>query len=318
MRGRRDRSCRPGGVAVKFATRSVALDLDVQLPSRTAVEGSAIEAIVRGIARRDVAVNSGEAELVRTVAFNYRQGLTNGPGSILPPRRSEVVSRQVLPATGRLAAGQPLTQQVTLAVPADAPGSAATELVTVSWAVRVRLGIEGSRDEEVSQGIVVLSRARSRASAAQGPPLGEDHGCAALGFESISSRILVPGSHLSGLLTVAPRRRVSARDLRLDLVLLEHVHHGPWIGDNPARAPSDPGQEAETVAASVQLAHRLELDPAQPLRFPFTLPVPPGLQAPSIQEPQYSLTWVLRGVLNVRLHQDPYVEAEMQGVTAKG
>lgn len=303
---------------MKFATRSAPIDVDLQLPSRTVVEGSAIEVTVRGIARRDVAVDAGEVELIRTVAFNYRQGLTYGAEYTFPPRRSEVVSREVLPATGRLAAGAPLTQQVTLAVPADEPGSAATELVNVSWAVRVHLRIEGSRDEEVTRGIVVLSRARDRAAAAQDPPSGEDHGCAVLGLESLSSRILVSGSPLSGLLTVEPRRHGSARDLRLDLVLLEHVHHGPWIGDNPARAPSDPGKEAETVVTSAQLAHRLELDPAQPLRFPFTLPVPSGLQAPSIQAAEYSLRWVLRGVLNLRLHQDPYVEAEMQGVTANG
>lgn len=302
---------------MKFATKGTSFDVAVELATRTVVEGSEIEATVRGIARRDLDMDGGEVELVRTVTYNYRQGLSYGAGYTFPPRRSEVVSRLALPA-GRLTAGQPLVRQVTLPVPADAPGSASTELVNINWAVRVRLQIEGSPDQEVTKGIVVLSRALDRASAAQAPPTGADQGCAALGFESLSTRRLIPRSQLSGLLTVTPLRPRSARYLRLELALLEHVHHGPWIGDNPARAPSDPGREVETIVAGSELADHLVLDPSHPLKFPFTLAVPPDLRAPSIQEPEYSLRWVLRGVLDLRLRQDPYVEIEMQGVTATG
>jgi len=303
---------------VKFAIKSASIDVELQLARRTVVEGSAIEATVRGVAGRDLVVSGGQAELIRTVTYNYRQSLSYGTGSSLPSRSSEVVSRQVLPAAGRLATGQPLTGQVMLPVPAGAPGSASTELVNIGWVVRVRLQVEGSRDVETTTGIVVLSRALDRAAAAQGPPVVQDHGRAVLGFESLSSRRLLPGSELSGSMTVAALRAGSGRDLRAELVLLERVHHGPWIGDDPARTPSDQGREAETVVASIQLGDRLALDPSQPLRFPFTLPVPQGLRCPSTEEPEFSLRWVLRGVLDLRLHQDPSVEAELQGVTATG
>jgi len=303
---------------VKFAIKGAAFEMELQLARRAVVEGSAVEVTVRGVAGRDLVVVGGQVELIRTVTFNYRQSLSYGTGASLPSRRSEVVSRHILPAAGGLATGQPLTEQVVLPVPAGAPGSASTELVNIGWAVRVRLQVEGSRDVEKTSGIVVLSRALDRATAAQGAPIVQDQGRAVLGFESLSTRRLLPGSELSGALTVAALRAGSARDLRAELVLMEHVHHGPWIGDNPARTPSDQGRDAETVAASIQLADHLALDPAQPLSFPFTLPVPQGLRCPSIEEPEFSLRWVLRGVLDLRLHQDPRIDAELQGVTATG
>ena len=76
-------------------------------------------------------------------------------------------------------------------------------------------------------------------------PIGGDRGCAVLGFESLSSRRLVGGLPLSGVLTVAPLRPVTARALRLDLVLLEHVAHGPWVTDDPARSPANEEKDAE-------------------------------------------------------------------------
>ena len=76
-------------------------------------------------------------------------------------------------------------------------------------------------------------------------PIGGDRGCAVLGFESLSSRRLVGGLPLSGVLTVAPLRPVTARALRLDLVLLEHVAHGPWVTDDPARSTANEEKDAE-------------------------------------------------------------------------
>ena len=53
----------------------------------------------------------------------------------------------------------------------------------------------------------------------------------------------------------------------------------------------------------------------QRLRFPFRLMVPPRLQAPSVRTPDYSVRWMLRGVLDWRLHADPSVSLEMHAVT---
>jgi hypothetical protein len=55
----------------------------------------------------------------------------------------------------------------------------------------------------------------------------------------------------------AAGRAATARGIRVELVLREVVHHGPWIGDDPARNPCDQGSEAETVVATAQLACHL-------------------------------------------------------------
>jgi len=133
---------------------------------------------------------------------------------------------------------------------------------------------------------------------------------------SLSARRLVPGSELSGSVTVTPRRAGSARALRLELVLQENVEHGPWLGDDPARNPSDQGKQAETVVDCVQLAGHHELEAGQPRSYTFTLPVPPQLPAPSMHTPEFSLRWLLRAVLDRPLHRDPYVEVELHAVTS--
>jgi hypothetical protein len=80
--------------------------------------------------------------------------------------------------------------------PPDGPGSVQTELVSIGWAVHARLHLAKSRDAEVTTPIVVLSQARDCAPVADAPPVPEDQGCAVLGFESLSSRRLVPGALL--------------------------------------------------------------------------------------------------------------------------
>ncbi len=238
--------------------------------------------------------------------------------SLTPARSAEVVARRVLPAAGRYLSGEQLHESVCLDVPADGPGSMTGDLVRVQWAVRARLRVEPSEDAEATRKVVVFSRASDRASVQRNPPVWQDRRCAVLAFESLSSRRLVPGSRVSGALTVAARRAASARGIRVELVLREQVHHGPWIGDDPAGNSCDQGTEAETVVATAQLAGGLQLDPIQPLWLPFTVPVPPRLPAASRQTPDFTVSWVLRGVLDRALRRDPYVEVELRGVTTPG
>ena len=134
-------------------------------------------------------------------------------------------------------------------------------------------------------------------------------------MESLSSRRLVPGVPLSGVLTVAPLRSFSARSIRLDLVLSEHVLHGPRLTDDPARNPAHEDKYADTVAASLPLAEQVRLEASRPLRYEFTVPVPPRLQAPTMRMPNFTLSWMLRGVLDRQLHRDPCVAIELHAAT---
>ncbi len=295
---------------------AAAIKLDVQLPVREFVEGSVIDLAVRGVVERDLTVAGGQVDLIRTVTYRYRNRADEF--SLTPARSAEVVTRRVLPAGGRYLSGEQLYETVCLDVPADGPGSVTGDLVRVQWAVRAHLRVEPSGDAEATRKVVVFSRASDRAWVQRTPPVWQDRRCAVLAFESLSSRRLVPGSWVSGVLTVAPRRAASARGIRVELVLREQVHHGPWIGDDPSRNPCDQSTEKDTVVATTVLAGGLQLDPIQPLWLPFALPVPPRLPAPSLQTPEFTLSWVLRGVLDRALRPDPYVDVELRGVTTPG
>lgn len=181
--------------------------------------------------------------------------------------------------------------------------------------MQARLHLANSRDAEVTKPIVVLSRARDCALVADAPPMQEDQGCAVLGFESLSSRRLVPGVPLSGVLTVAPLRSASARGIRLDLVLSEHVLHGPRVSDDPARNPAYEDKYADTVVAALPLADHVGLEASRPLRFEFTVPVPSQLPAPTMRTPDFTLRWMLRGVVDWQLHRDPCVAVELHAAT---
>jgi hypothetical protein len=53
----------------EFVSKSV--DLSVELPGVSFIEGSTIGAMVRATAERDVTVEGGRAELVRTMSYRY-------------------------------------------------------------------------------------------------------------------------------------------------------------------------------------------------------------------------------------------------------
>jgi hypothetical protein len=303
-----------GNDVMIFDTETASVLLDVRLGDGEFLEGSVVEAVVRGLVRRDLIVSRGELTLIKTVTYHHRQGNPYGGFYTVPTRLAEVICRQVLRAGSGYRAGELLSLAATLTIPSDGPGSVSAKLVRIEWSVHAHVEFEGQPDANATREIVVLSRSAERASVEENPPVIEGAKSALLGFQDLSSRRLVPGVPVSGVLTVAPRLPMSARSARVELVLREQVEHGPWIGDDPARNPSDQGKESDTVVAAAQLANRLVLQPDQPRRFPFSVPVPPRL-TPSMQTPEFTLSWILRGVLDRALHQDPSVEIELHGVT---
>lgn len=291
------------------------VDLSLELPDTAFIEGSRIDATVRATAEDEVMVEGGRVELVQTTTYRYTAWGAYASPITVPARTSKVVSQAHFHPASPLVAGRPLVKPVALDIPSDGPGSVQTELVEIGWAVQARLHLAGSRDAEVTRPIVVLSQARDCVPVADTPPVLEDQGCAVLGFEALSSRRLVPGVPLSGVLTVAPLRSFSARGIRLDLVLAEHVLHGPRLTDDPTRNPAHEDKYADTVVATLPLAEHIRLDASQPVRFGFTVPVPARLPAPTMRMPNFTLRWMLRGVVDRQLHRDPSVAVELHAAT---
>lgn len=290
--------------------------LELEMPGAVFDEGSRIEATIVVTATRDASVLGGEIELAWHRAYHYRQGTDVwGPYATATGRRSNVGDRVVLKPLGHLSPGDRISQRVALRVPAHGPGSVRTGLVDLQWEVTARLRVEKARTTEVTRPVLVLSEAADREQVTERPPTVEEHQCAGLSFTSLSSRRLVPGVALDGELTVAPLKACDVRGIRVELVLLEHVARGPRASTDPLRNPAYEEADEEMVVASVALADRPELDPARPLTFRFSVPVPDRLPAPSMRTEEFSLRWMLRGVVDRPLRADPCVAVEMHGVT---
>jgi hypothetical protein len=66
---------------------------------------------------------------------------------------------------------------------------------------------------------------------------------------------------------------------------------------------------------STCLPERVDLEPGQALRWPFTLRVPLASQAPSISTSEFTLRWLPRAVLDSPPRPDPTVAVELWGTT---
>ena len=290
--------------------------LELEMPGTVFDEGSRIDATMVVTATRDASVLGGEIELAWHRAYRYRQGTDVwGPYATATGRSSTIGDRVVLKPLGHLSPGDRICQRVTVLVPAHGPGSVKTGLVDLQWGVTARLRVENARTAEVTRTVVVLSEAADREQVTELPPTVEEHQCAGLSLTSLSSRHLVPGVPIDGELTVAPLRACDVRGIRVELVLLEHVARGPRASADPLRNPAYEEVDEEMVVGSVALADCVELDPARPLTFGFSVPVPDRLPTPSMRTAEFSLRWMLRGVVDRPLRTDPWVAVEMHGAT---
>lgn len=297
-------------------TTQAAIGLDLDMPTRELTEGAALTGTVLAEALTDLDVRGCEVALIRNTTYLYRQGGLYGGSASTTARTTEVAAARGLRCAGPLPAGGVLTLPFTLTVPTGSPGTVAASLIQIQWAVRVRMQVQGSPPKEFTHPIVVLSHAADRVDVAELPPASQDRGLVAMRFESLSSRRLLPGAPITGMLALDPRRAGGARGLRVDLVLREQVHRGPWVGTDPTRNPADEDREKDTVVARQVIAHRIELDPSAPVALPFQLKAPSRLPSPSLSTEQFSVSWILRGVVDRALRPDPSVEVELHGATA--
>lgn len=281
------------------------------------VDGARVALQVRCVAARDVVVRGGEVAVVAQVAYRHRElGMTGGRFASRV-RRTHVHAEHPLPGPWPLAAGEAVMIPVTIPLPTGW-GTAHTPLVDITWAFRVRLRVEGYLAAEARRTFVLLSRAAARAEEVSQPPVAESRGCADLRIESLSTRWLGPGTPLSGTLVITPARPCGVRGVRLALVLRQQVHHGEWVAPDPSRNPAYQENELDTEVVVRPLAGRLDLVPGAEVRIPFRLVAPPDLPAPSLSSPTFTLSWLLRAVLDRPLRADPFVEVPLHGRTTRG
>ncbi|HET9646759.1 MAG TPA: hypothetical protein VFP34_00820 [Microlunatus sp.] len=68
------------------------------------------------------------------------------------------------------------------------------------------------------------------------------------------------------------------------------------------------------MIAAAAPASDFEFRPARLHRFPFSITVPRNC-LPLMQTPEFTLTWILRGVLDRTWRPDPTVEIDLEAVT---
>ncbi|MGS0688055.1 hypothetical protein ACVBEQ_23340 [Nakamurella sp. GG22] len=287
--------------------------LTVDAP-RAARPGDSFEAVIKASALGNPVVE-GEVTLINRVTYRYRQFGAFGGATTAHADRTEVVDRQVLHPYS-LRRTESVIGVVTLRVPVDALPSVTGELVQIAWGVRVRLHVPGVPDAEESRPVRLLLAPDDRPFVVSRPPRVVDHRAAVLSFDALAGGRVTPGSILTGTLTVAAIKPLTARALRVELVLLEQVHHGPWVGNDDATViPEGQQKETQTPIATATLATGLRMG-AQRQDFPFSLAIPQVLPGPSLDTREFTVSWLLRGVLD-RVHRpDPLVEVELQGITA--
>jgi len=280
-----------------------ALTVDVV---RADVDAGRVQVVVSLTAGRDVLVDGGEVDLVRTLALTRRERNWNGAGSGVSRRTESVLGRVALDAAGSLVAGQTRHLHVVVPVPGDGEASIAGRLAQQEHAVRVRCRTGGHVVEATREVHVPL--APGPTSPGGSTTLVDDAGIAVLGLEDVAQPRVYGGVPLRGTVTVAPLVAGRARGVRVELLMVEHV---------PA-APGEPLQEeleTSTVIATSRPAEHVELVPGQPLRLPFTLHVPDRLPAPTVRTADFEVRWVLQAVLDRALRPDARVTLELLAAT---
>jgi hypothetical protein len=267
------------------------------------VAGRTLQVMVAFVPDRPVDVTGGEVELIRTTAVTYVARNWTGAGTKVSLRSSLVISRADLATAGPLAMGVCLQRKLELAVPPDEM-TIAGRLVQQDYVVRVRVRVRAGRDAGAESVVRVVPGPQVPSGAADDAPVTDDAGFAVLGVEALSAPHLTAGVPLTGTVTVAPLHAGTARGVRLELVLDEHVPARP-------REPLEEDCDATTVVAAISLAENLQVAPGRLLRYPFTLPVPERLPAPSVSTAEYTLRWFLRAVLDRALHRDPSIAIEL-------
>lgn len=96
---------------------SKSIDLSLELPGTSFIEGSTIEASVRATAGREVMVEGGRVELVRTTTYRYTAWSPYASPIAIPARDTKVIRQAHFHPAGPLVDGQRLVQPVALDIP---------------------------------------------------------------------------------------------------------------------------------------------------------------------------------------------------------
>lgn len=300
-------------------TTDTAVQVTVELSPADGVviEGNSLGVTIRITALRPALVEEAEVSLIRKVNYTYGRG--NIYGGVFPARQrsTELMGSVAVPAPGAMPAGQTRVLTTSLDIPSEGPASVRGDLIDVGWSVRCVLHAAGGQIITRERLIDVQSWAQSSATDIGHPPVGENLGHVALEFIALSSRVLEPGTPLTGILRVRARDEVATRGIRVQLLRCEEVWGGPGQEANPDASESEGYRHSEAVMAAVTAGPAGTLTPGTVVDLPFAIETPAGLPAPSLSIGNLHVRWEVRAVVDLPLRMDPRLSLDLLAVDRK-
>ena len=299
------------------ATATPPLTVELTVAKAEVVAGEPLSVWLRLSAQRPITVRGATVELSTKLTYFHKEGGLYGGRSLGRAKRTEVRAAQEVPGPWPIQPGEVVPLPVAVHVPADAPGTTHVSLVDLTWWVTARVHVADYAEATVSRSFVVTSRASDQLDVAQWAPVGDDRQRVRVQIEDLPSRSLAPGRPVSGTVLITPLRRCAIQGTRVELVVRQEVHHGEWIGEDPTRNPAYQEMERDGVVAGQRVGGPATLDPSEPVGLPFALVLPEDLPAASLHTANFTLTWLLRAVVDRRLRPNPYVEVPLHARTTR-
>ncbi|MET0956592.1 MAG: hypothetical protein ABWY68_11640 [Cryobacterium sp.] len=271
---------------------------------------------IRLTALRPALIERAELSLIRKVNYTYGRG--NVYGAVFPARErsTEILSSLALAAPGAIAAGDKRELTGSLRIPKDGPASVRGDLIDVGWSVRCVLHAANGQVIKRERLIDVQSWGQTSATDIGHPPVGENLDHVALDFIALSSRILEPGTPLTGILRLRATDEISTRGVRVQLVRCEEVLGGPGQAADLNASESEGYRHSETAMATATAGAGGTMTAGTVVDLPFTVQTPAGLPAPSMLIGNLHVRWELQAVVDLPLRRNPQMSLDLLAVTA--
>jgi len=280
------------------------------------IEGNSLGVTVRITALRPALIDRAEFSLIRKVNYTYGRG--NIYGGVFPARErtTELLTSVSVPAPGAIPAGQSRVLTQSLAIPSDGLASVRGDLIDVGWSVKVVLQTANGQVIKRERLIDVQSWGQTSATDIGHPPVGAHLDQVALEFIALSSRVLEPGTPLTGVLRMRARDDLNTRGVRVQLVRCEEVWGGPGQAADRDASESEGYRHSEAVMATALAGPAGALTAGTVVDLPFAVETPAGLPAPSLSVDNLHVRWEIRAVLSLALRPDPTLALDLLAVTA--
>lgn len=303
-------------MAVTTTDTAVQVSVELSPSDGVVIEGNSLGVTIKITALRPALIERAEIALIRKVNYTYGRG--NIYGGVFPARErsTEVLTSVTVPAPGPIPAGQTRVLSESLSIPADGLASVRGDLIDIGWSVRCVLHAANGQIIKRERLIDVQSWGQTSATDIGHPPTGEHLGQIALEFVALSSRVLEPGTPLTGILRVRAREEIATRGVRVQLVRCEEVWGGPGQAANPDASESEGYRHSEAVVAAVTAGPAGILPPGTVVDLPFAVQIPAGLPAPSLSIGNLHVRWEIRALVNLQLRSDPRLSLDLLAVTA--